>query len=382
MSTDDTTPVLPELSAERIDELEEALFDGIARERRLERAAERRDAQRRMRRRRAVWWTTAAAAVVVIGAVAIGPTLGRLGTQGAGGSTADESAQNAPDAPVTGDGVVGQDDSGLAGGSAGSDGSGSVANREIVATAQATVRVDDVAAAAQQIGAAAAARGGYVESMNVGQQASSAVDGAADEGAAGGAVDGTLPAPDVSGAWVTVRVPADQLTGAIDELSQLGTVEASSITRQDVTAQAVDLRARIDALQASVDRLTQLMGKAGTVGDLITAESALSQRQADLESYQQQLKALESQVSMSSLTVSLVEKTQTVAADPAGFADGLAAGWNGLVATLNGLVVAVGFLLPWLIVVLVGGAVWWIVRARRGRRVATTAPRTDVGDPE
>ena len=108
------------------------------------------------------------------------------------------------------------------------------------------------------------------------------------------------------------------------------------------------------------------MGKAGSVADLITAESALSERQAELDSYRQQLESLEGQVAMSTLTVSLVTSTEVAEADPAGFGDGLATGWSGLIATLNGLVVAIGFLIPWIAVLaIIGGIVWLIVRARR-----------------
>ena len=59
---------------------------------------------------------------------------------------------------------------------------------------------------------------------------------------------------------------------------------------------------------------------------------------------------------MSSLTVTLEPVTEPVEADPAGFTDGLTAGWNGLVATLNGIVIALGFLLPWLVVIAIAGA--------------------------
>jgi len=61
-----------------------------------------------------------------------------------------------------------------------------------------------------------------------------------------------------------------------------------------------------------------------------------------------------------------------VRANPAGFGDGLAAGWSGFVATVNGLVVAIGFVLPWLAVVVLLAAITWAVvllaRAIRSRR--------------
>ena len=118
--------------------------------------------------------------------------------------------------------------------------------------------------------------------------------------------DSTMPYPYTpDGAWITVRVPADGLQSLVDQLAGLGEVTASSINRQDVTTVTVDLQARIEAAQASVDRLTQLMSQAGSLADLIAAESALAERQATLESYQQQLKYYDEQVAMSTLTVTL-----------------------------------------------------------------------------
>ena len=173
-----------------------------------------------------------------------------------------------------------------------------------------------------------------------------------------------------------MRIPADDLTAAIEDLDDVGEVTAVSINRTDVTDQAIDLRARVEATQASVDRLTQLMSQSASIEDLIAAEVALSDRQAMLESYEQQLAQLDSQVAMSTLQVNLSSESTPVKADPAGFGDGFAAGWNALVATLNGIVIALGFLIPWLVVLAVSGAiVWALVRLVRRRRAARRAPR-------
>lgn len=361
------TPVtLPELSRERVDEIEEALFSEIARDR-------TRQAARRTRRSR-LWIAGGAAAAVVAVAAVIAPSVGSLvsGTGGASESSAIAPAAPAEDAGGGMDSGVALDSREAAPGSAEQESADQsiagdfAADRDIITTASATVSVDDVEAAARAIGESAIARGGYVESMSVG------TDGTVRpiDPMTGGTVDSTMPYPSPpDGAWVTVRVPADELSAVVDELADTGEVTATSINRQDVTEQTVDLEARIEAAQASVDRLTDLMAQAQNVADLIAAESALSERQALLESYQQQLEMLESQVSMSTLTVTIVPEVETVEADPAGFADGLVAGWNGLVATLNGIVVALGFLLPWLLVAGVAAfIVWGIVRLARGRR--------------
>lgn len=371
MNTDQTPSLdpLPELSDDRIDEIETLLFASIAREREIQQGREKQAARKRMRRHRVIWVTTAAAAVVLVGAAAIGPTLGAFRGMSAGDSAVSPATggwELLPGVAVDGGELGGSEMSGgIAADSVAPDRS-ATAGRDIIATAQATVRVDDVPGAAERIADAAAERGGYVESMNIGEQ------GRMPGGYSGDVMSGEImPYPVVAGAWITVRVPADELSAAIDDLAAIGTVEASSITRQDVTDQTVDLRARIDALEASVARLTELMGQAGSVGDLIAAESELSQRQAELESYQQQLTSLESQVSLSALTVSLLQTTEVVEADPAGFGDGLAAGWNGLIATLNGVVIGLGFLIPWLAVAAVIAAiVWSIVRLRRRARAA------------
>lgn len=392
MSTQQPTgapPELPELSAERVDEIEEALFADIARERSSRHV--------RSARRGRIWLTGGAAAAVIAVAAIIAPSVVPMVSGGAGGSS-DESAV-APDAPVDSDDVSGADSGVASTEESGGKGTesvtdpgaavmndGATAERDIITSASATVSVDDVAVAARTIGYAAVAHEGYVESMSIGTNGEVyPVDPES------GVAYDTVPYPySPDGAWITVRVPSDQLPEMIDELSDVGEVTASSINRQDVTEQTVDLRARIEAAQASVDRLLDLMAEASSVTDLIAAEAALSERQALLESYQQQLEMLEDQVAMSSLTVTLTPEVETVEADPAGFADGLVAGWNGLVATLNGIVIALGFLIPWLVVIALAGLiVWGIVRLVRRRRAvgradaATPRPRDDdaVDDP-
>jgi hypothetical protein len=375
---------LPELSASRIDEIEKSLFADIAHERTA--------ARTRSARRGRLWLAGGAAAAVIAVAAIIAPAVGQLVSPGAGSSDSAIEPGIAPDAPVDSgadDGAATteedlgggeSDESGASGGSTLTD--PDQREREIITTASATVVVDDVAVTARLVGNSAVAHGGYVEGMSVG------TDGIPTDPQSGVAEDSVsypYPYPYPSdAAWITVRVPSDELPAVVDELAGIGEVTASAINRQDVTEQTVDLRARIEAAQASVDRLLDLMSEATSTADLLAAEAALSERQALLESYQQQLEMLEGQVAMSSLTVTLTPVVESVEADPAGFADGLLAGWNGLVATLNGIVIALGFLLPWLAVAAVVGLVVWAivrwVRRRRERRRADASPPARSGE--
>ncbi len=374
MNTEEVT--LPELADSRVDEIENAVFARISRDRA---ESARADRARRTRRRR---WSVAggAAAAVIVVAAVIAPSINGL-IVGTAGSTADQAFIE-PDAmmrdgageiasgPIGPEPAVG--DLNLVGPGAVST-PGTATDREVITTASATVEVEDVREASRAIAALAESEGGYVESMSV--------------GADGGFPDGrylpgelTYPAP--TGAWLTIRVPAERLSAVTEGLSEFGEVSASRIDRADVTTATVDLRARVTALEASVARLTELMAQATSTSDLIAAESALAQRQGELESYRQQLQSLEGQVTMSSLTVSLLTPGERVKADPAGFVDGVLAGWNGLVATLNAVVVALGFLIPWLIVLGVLGVVLWAVRrAVRRRRARRTAGEHDTERP-
>lgn len=354
MNADHVT--LPELTDERIAELEDAVFSEIARGRGDELARLERARARAVRRGR--WWMggAAAAAVIAIAAV-IAPHV----LSGVTGSSA--AVESAAVAPASGADMAVADESASteSGGSAESVAADTA--REIAMSASATVEVDNASAAATAIGDAAVAAGGYVETMSIGSTA--AVDPA---------VTDDIAPPMWIGSWITVRVPAEDLAATLSNLQDLGKVTSSQIDRRDVTTEAVDLRARVSALEGSITRLTELMTQSESTADLIAAESALAQRQAELDSLRQQLTWIEGQVDLASATITLVTPTPAVKADPAGFGDGLAAGWNGLVASVNGIVIAIGFLLPWLGVAAVVAAVFWLIFRARRRKAHPPAP--------
>ncbi len=365
---DDPRGELPPLSDTTIERMERAVFDVVEDEPRETSATA---PPHRARRR----WITGLgiAAAFAIGAM-VSPALLNLGSSTGAGSdslpapAAGDSAGDGrlselegADSAAGGDALTSSE-----GGAVSADtaptAEEATADREIITTAELSVVVADVEAGAKEVAEIAAQFGGYVEASEIGGY---------------NQTDASMPAPiDQGTGWVSIRIPADDLTDVTGKLDGLGEVTRSSISRQDVTAVSVDLQARIDAAQTSVDRLTELMSQSGSVGDLIAAETALTERQAQLESYQQELKSLQEQVAMSTISVQLSEQAAVADADPAGFTDGLLAGWNGLVATLNGLVIGLGFLLPWLLIAGVVILVIWLVR--RHRRTQRSAPTADA----
>lgn len=229
------------------------------------------------------------------------------------------------------------------------------ADRSVITTGWMSVTVDDPIATAEEAADIAERAGGRIDSRT------------------------ETPATDTQppSASLTMRVPSDELTGVVDELRELGTVNSVSMNASDVTQQRQDLDARIEALTASVDRLQELLSTATSITDLIAIESELTTRQAELDSLTQQRDWLVDQVDYSTLSLELV--TEEVAPNPApdDFWSGLAAGWAALVAFASWLGVAFGVLLPWVLAALLVAAIAVtivIASTRRRRRQETDAP--------
>ena len=191
--------------------------------------------------------------------------------------------------------------------------------------------------------------------------------------ATGGHVDGRTEHPSTSGdpgsARLVLRIPSTRLDAALAELKKLGRVENLSLSTQDVSGQSQDLDARITALTTSVDRLVELMSRATTTADLISIESTLSDRQANLESLQAQKRGLDNQVELATLTVEFGTVATAPMRPPATFLSGLIAGWDSFVTFLSGLLVVVGVALPWLAFATLLAAIAVLAVRRRRIRV-------------
>jgi len=269
--------------------------------------------------------------------IAPAPEIGMAeGRSGAAGTSSDDARGKSPQPPSPG-GAPDTAASGLAG-------------RDVVRTAQLTVQVADPTAATRGVRTAVAAAGGVISEEQV---------------------DGT-------GAWLVVRVPAAGLDRLVDDLAATGTVLGRSGRTEDATEQVVDLDSRVATQQASVTRVRALLAQATSIGDIVSVESELARREADLDSLQRRLATLKDRVALSTLTVELRTASTPAPADPAGFGAGLGAGWSGLKVIGSGLATATGFLLPFLPLLAVAGAVVWAVRRRAGRRRGGPGPEGGI----
>ena len=292
------------------------------------------------------------------------PTFGRaaaagiallIGVLGLTGCAAD--AGSAPDgapaeAPVPGmvEGGAGVGvDAGMDAGSD-SDAPAPLQERALIYTGSITVEVESVAAAADEAIAAVVGLGGIVDGDN------RTIDN------------------ERSQATLVFRVPADRFSSTLDRLARLGTEQNRQVQAQDVTEQLVDLDARIATQQASVDRVRELLARAETIAEIVSLESELTRRQADLDSLVQRRARMAGLVDLATITLVLRGPSGETEEEPAtGFVAGLRAGWAGMLASVEILLTLAGWLLPWAVVFgLPTLAIVLAVRRRRRRRPRPT----------
>lgn len=281
----------------------------------------------------------AAAALLVL--VPLSACTAQSGAGSGGDSSGVEVAPALPDTAI-GEGAID------AGGSF-DEASGMMASqgdRSIMRSGDISLTVGDVKGAVDRVAKIAIGLNGSVETQSENQ------------------ASGDLPA----GADLSIRVPVDKIDEAFAQLSKVGTVVSQGRSATDVTTEHVDLEARVDALETSIDRLTKLMDEATSTSDLIEAETALSTRQQELDGLRAQLKWLETQVDEANIWVTLASPS-VLPGGPDSFWDGVIAGFNSIGAAAAGGLVVLGILLPWLLLAaVIVGAVIWAVRAGNKRR--------------
>jgi hypothetical protein len=226
-------------------------------------------------------------------------------------------------------------------------------DRQVITTGYVTITVDDPMTSA-------------TEAVRIAESVGGRVDGRSEYAPANG---------DKGSATLTLRLPADSLTATLDKLRELGAVQEVSLSSTDVTMETQDLDARISALRASVDRLLGLLATATDTDTLIELETAISNRQGELESLESQRRYYSDQVSLSTVTLNLVSEFTAPPTVPGDFGSGLAAGWSAFVGFFAGLVVVFGVLLPWLVLAgIITVVVILLVKRGQRRRAGAEEP--------
>lgn len=102
---------------------------------------------------------------------------------------------------------------------------------------------------------------------------------------------------------MSLRVPAPALNGVLDYLSGMGTVKRRTVRREDVTAQVVDVDARLGTLRTVRDRLRAYLGNAAATADLVAIERELGRVQGEIDQLEAHQRMLSTRVDLAEVSL-------------------------------------------------------------------------------
>ena len=155
--------------------------------------------------------------------------------------------------------------------------------RKVVRSGMLDLVVNKAEEAATQVQSLAQQAGGFVESLQIYE-----------------VIDGQ------KNGSVTIRVPADKFRETMDKLKALAiNTENELVASQDVTAQYVDIEARLKNMRAEEVQYLSIMERAVKIEDVLNVTQRLSDVRGRIEQLEAQLKLLKAEVEMSSIVVNL-----------------------------------------------------------------------------
>ncbi|ONH35619.1 hypothetical protein BL254_09940 [Protofrankia sp. BMG5.30] len=221
------------------------------------------------------------------------------------------------------------------------------------------VRPGGVDAAVAAVSTAAQGLGGYLASLD-----SSGTSATSDD--------------DQQRATVSLRVPTRSFDDLRGQVGKTGEVRASTVSSQDVTGEYVDLEARLKALSSSRDTYLALLGKADSIGEILSVQQRIDDVQARIEQLEGQRQVLADASDLATLTVRISEQgTPTTRPDPdddEGLVGALRLSWDRFT---GGVAVLVGLIGPIVLIALLAGAGFGgyrLLRRIRNRTRTPTAP--------
>ncbi|NJK79949.1 MAG: DUF4349 domain-containing protein [Chloroflexaceae bacterium] len=228
--------------------------------------------------------------------------------------------------------------------------------RVIIRTADLSLRVADVTAAERALNTLATEFDGYI----VASQRS-----------------GTEEYLRVS---ISMRIPSERFDDALTRIEGLADrVLSRSVSGDDVTEEFVDLQARLGNLEATRDRLLDLLNEARRVEDALSVNQALTDVQGQIEQIEGRLQYLQQSAALSTIHVALepVPTTPIVAVDgwqPLEVARGALRGLLEFGQGLINIAIVLGIWTPvWLPIVLLIGWVFRRIRRAVNRPVKQAA---------
>jgi len=127
-------------------------------------------------------------------------------------------------------------------------------------------------------------------------------------------VSGDATQGDKRYAYLTLRIPSQNLDDFKGGVTQIGRVTASDESATDVSESYSDTSMRLATQKTKMARLQKLMENAGELSDLLAVENEIANTQYQIDSYESTLRGLDSRINYTSIQVYLNEETPADAA--------------------------------------------------------------------
>jgi hypothetical protein len=157
---------------------------------------------------------------------------------------------------------------------------------------------------------------------------------------------------------ITIRVPKDAFLSVISEIEQLGTVQSKQTSGEDVTEEYIDLTARLNNSERQEQRLLEILELADDVEDILDVERELARVRGEIEQLTGRITYLDNRVELATISISLYEPEPIT--HSWGIRDAFRAAFEGFVSVIRGLIIAIGYVLPLLILV----GIAWLIKAK------------------
>lgn len=199
-------------------------------------------------------------------------------------------------------------------------------NRKWVITMNLTAETEDLDAALTQLSAKIQELNGYVESQSI---------------------TGSSTASRSRYAYLTIRVPAEQVDQFAEDVSGMTNLVSTSRRVEDITLSYTDTEGRLNALKTEEARLLELMEQAETMSDLLDIEERLTEVRYQLENYTSTLRLYDNQVDYATVELRVNEVEKYTPAEQRGFWQKIADGLSDSIVDLGHAIVD---FISWLII--------------------------------
>lgn len=215
----------------------------------------------------------------------------------------------------------------------------------IIRNGNASVQVDSLGLAVEQLQGIVRRLGGYVAntSMQAGRD-------------------------QVRSATLELKIPAPRFEEATAGLSGIGTVEFVNVTAEDVGEEFVDIAARVANGRRLEERLIELLAtRTGRLQDVLSVERELARVREEIDRSEGRLRYLKTRTAISTLTVTMHEPLPLVSDSPGSniIARAFIQAWRNFVRLTAAAIASLGVLLP--LAALAWAGIFLVRRMRRNR---------------